>query len=66
LRIATDDADYGEWIAERLAAHPDFAPLATEPRPADWPPTRYELKAQAQGRVARLFSYRRRARAAGA
>jgi len=40
LRIATDDADYGEWIAERLAAHPDFAPLPTEPRPVDWPPRR--------------------------
>jgi len=65
LRIATDDADYGEWIAERLAAHPDFAPLPTEPRPADWPPTRYEVKAQTQGRMARLFSYRRRARSSG-
>ena len=66
LRIATDDPDYGEWIAERLAAHPDFAPLPIDPRPADWPPTRYELKAQAQGRVARLFSYCRRARSAAA
>jgi len=65
LRIATDDPDYGEWIAERVAAHPDFVPLPTDPRPADWPPTRYELKAQAQGRVARLFSCRRRARPAG-
>jgi len=66
LRIATDDPDYGEWIAERLAAHPDFAPLPTDPRPADWPPTRYELKARAQGRTARLFCCRRRARSAGA
>ena len=66
LRIATDDPDYGEWIAERLAAHPDFARLPTDPRPADWPPTRYELKAEGQGRAARLFCYRRRARSAGA
>jgi tRNA (guanine-N7-)-methyltransferase len=66
LRVATDDADYGEWIAERLAAHPDFAPLLTEPRPADWPPTRYELKAQTQGRTARLFCCRRRPRPASA
>ncbi len=62
LRIATDDPDYGEWIAERVAAHPDFAPLATDPRPADWPPTRYELKAKSQGRAARLFLLRRRPR----
>lgn len=66
LRIATDDADYGEWIAERLSAHPDFAPLSTDPRPADWPPTRYELKAQAQGRAALLFCCRRNVRSAGA
>jgi tRNA (guanine-N7-)-methyltransferase len=66
LRVATDDPDYGEWIAERLAPHPDFAPLPTDPRPADWPPTRYELKAQAQGRAARLFRYHRRPRSAGA
>jgi tRNA (guanine-N7-)-methyltransferase len=66
LRIATDDADYGEWIAERVAAHPDFAPMPIDPRPADWPPTRYELKAQAQGRAARLFRCRRRARSTGA
>lgn len=66
LRIATDDADYGEWIAERLAAHPDFAPLPIDPRPTDWPPTRYELKAQVQGRAAVLFSCRRRARSVGA
>ena len=62
LRVATDDADYGEWIAERLAAHPDFAAVAIDPRPADWPPTRYELKAQTQGRAARLFCCRRRSR----
>jgi tRNA (guanine-N7-)-methyltransferase len=62
LRIATDDPDYGEWIAERVAGHPDFVALPTDPRPADWPPTRYELKAQTQGRQARLFSLRRRPR----
>jgi tRNA (guanine-N7-)-methyltransferase len=66
LRIATDDADYGEWIAERLAAHADFVAMPTDPRPADWPPTRYELKAQTQGRAARLFCCRRRARSIGA
>jgi tRNA (guanine-N7-)-methyltransferase len=62
LRIATDDADYAQWIAERLEAHPLFAPMPVAPRPEDWPPTRYEKKALAQGRAARLFLCRRRAR----
>jgi tRNA (guanine-N7-)-methyltransferase len=66
LRIATDDRDYSEWIAERLSVHPDFAALPADPRPPDWPPTRYELKAQAHGREARLFRYRRRVRSSGA
>ncbi|HVA15251.1 MAG TPA: tRNA (guanosine(46)-N7)-methyltransferase TrmB [Stellaceae bacterium] len=62
LRVATDDPDYAQWIDERLEAHPDFARLDATPRPADWPPTRYEQKAAAQGRAARLFFYRRRPR----
>jgi tRNA (guanine-N7-)-methyltransferase len=62
LRIATDDADYAGWIEERLAAHPAFARVALGTRPADWPPTRYEKKAQAQGRLAQLFLCRRRGR----
>ena len=62
LRLATDDPDYAVWMDERLVAHPDFAPLDTLPRPADWPPTRYEQKALARGRQARLFLYRRKSR----
>ncbi len=62
LRVATDDADYGQWIDEHLSAHPAFEPLAVIPRPEDWPQTRYEKKAVLQGRMARLFRYRRRAR----
>src|SRR5579862_4257889 len=62
LRIATDDPDYAEWIAERLDAHPAFARVAMPMRPADWSPTRYEKKALAQGRAARLFLSRRRVR----
>ncbi len=61
LRIATDVADYSDWIAERLAAHDAFEPLVSVPRPADWPPTKYELKAK-EGRPADLFWYRRRSR----
>jgi tRNA (guanine-N7-)-methyltransferase len=62
LRVATDDPDYAQWIDERLEVHPDFARVEGALRPADWPPTRYELKAQARGRVPRLFRYRRRPR----
>lgn len=61
LRIATDVLDYAEWIAERLAAHDAFERLGAEPRPLDWPPTKYELKAK-EGRAADLFRYRRRPR----
>ncbi len=62
LRIATDHADYAQWIEERLGAHAAFVPVAMSVRPADWPPTRYEKKALAQGRTARLFAWRRRPR----
>jgi tRNA (guanine-N7-)-methyltransferase len=53
LRVATDDADYLEWILERLPSHPAFRPQDRadwHARPADWPPTRYEQKAIAAGR----------------
>jgi len=62
LRIATDDPDYAQWIEERAGSHPSFAAVPTDPRPADWPQTRYEKKAAFQGRGARLFRYRRRSR----
>jgi tRNA (guanine-N7-)-methyltransferase len=61
LRIATDVLDYAEWIAERIATHAAFEPLDVVPRPADWPPTKYEMKAK-EGRAADLFRYRRRPR----
>ncbi len=67
LRLATDDPDYRGWILERLTAHPGFEWLARAPadwreRPADWPGTRYEAKAIAQGRRPVYLRYRRRAR----
>ena len=62
LRIATDDRDYAQWIEERGDAHRAFARIALPVRPEDWPQTRYEKKAAAQGRAARLFLYRRRDR----
>lgn len=56
LRLATDDPGYLVWILQHLTAHPDFLWLARRPadwreRPADWPPTRYEEKARAEGRA---------------
>jgi len=59
LRLATDDADYALWIAERVGAHPGFVRTALTERPADWPATRYEEKAARAGRKAQLFLYRR-------
>ncbi|MBU6507751.1 MAG: tRNA (guanosine(46)-N7)-methyltransferase TrmB [Alphaproteobacteria bacterium] len=65
LRLATDDADYADWIAAALAAYPAFIALsraegAWPDRPADWPATRYEEKAVAAGRTPRFFRLARR------
>ncbi len=67
LRLATDDAGYFEWMLERVTGHPAFEWLARRPkdwlaRPADWPPTRYEAKARAAGRVPLFVRARRRPR----
>lgn len=56
LRLATDDADYAQWMLEHLLACPYFQWLARQPEdwrnaPADWVPTRYEAKAKAAGRT---------------
>ena len=67
LRLATDDRGYLAWILQHLTDHPEFAWLARRPadwreRPADWPPTRYEEKARAEGRAPVFLRARRRAR----
>jgi tRNA (guanine-N7-)-methyltransferase len=67
LRLATDDIDYLGWMLERSTRHPDFAWLARHAadwreRPADWPPTRYEEKARAAGRIPYFLRFRRRPR----
>ena len=67
LRIATDDGDYLCWILERITIHPAFEWLARRPadwreRPPDWPPTRYEQKARAAGRIPTFLRVRRRRR----
>jgi len=67
LRIATDDSDYLCWILERVTVHPDFEWPARRPRdwrerPYDWPPTRYEEKAQLAGRSPAFLRLMRRPR----
>ena len=67
LRLATDDMDYLSWMLERLIRHPAFEWLARGPRdwrerPADWPPTRYEIKALDRGRRPVYLRFRRRPR----
>ena len=69
LRIATDDDSYLCWILERITDHPAFEWLPRRPRdwrerPADWPPTRYEEKARAAGRLATFLRVRRLSRCA--
>jgi tRNA (guanine-N7-)-methyltransferase len=67
LRLATDDMPYARWMLEQMAGHPDFIWLAEGPddwrqRPADWPPTRYEAKAQASGDTSVYLRFARRPR----
>jgi tRNA (guanine-N7-)-methyltransferase len=60
-RIASDDPTYQRWVAEVLAAQEYFdAPPPATARPEGWPPTRYEAKAVAAGRVPLYWSLRRR------
>ena len=64
LRIATDHADYRQWIIERMQANKEFEALfdwdtlPTE-RPEDWVPTRYESKARAQGILCTYMDFKR-------
>lgn len=63
LRIATDHAGYLEWILEHVRASRGFEWTARTPsdwrnRPPDWPPTRYEAKAIAEGRRCIYLRYR--------
>jgi tRNA (guanine-N7-)-methyltransferase len=67
LRLATDDMDYARAMLERTIAHPAFRWRAEgardwRERPADWPPTRYEMKALAAGRKPLYLRFERRVR----
>lgn len=62
LRIATDIGEYARSSLLALSGRRDFAWNAAGPedwrcRPADWPATRYEEKARAQGRRCYFLTY---------
>lgn len=62
LRIATDHHDYCRWILARLMENSNFNWKSDTPndwhrRPEDWPQTRYEKKAQAEGRQSTYLSF---------
>lgn len=65
LRIATDIADYARTLLLAAIRQGDFEWTAQcapdwRRRPADWPSTRYEQKAQREGRRCAYLSFRRR------
>jgi tRNA (guanine-N7-)-methyltransferase len=64
LRLASDDADYVDWMLAHLEPHAAFVSqrrAAERPlRPADWIATRYEAKALKRGVPPAYLSYRRR------
>jgi tRNA (guanine-N7-)-methyltransferase len=70
LRLATDHHGYLRWMLQLASDHPEFEWLVQGPRdwrqrPEDWPPSRYEAKALAQGRTPAYLRFARRARERG-
>jgi tRNA (guanine-N7-)-methyltransferase len=64
LRFASDIRDYIAWTLLHFRAHGGFEWLAERPgdwreRPSDWPATRYEAKARAEGRAPAFLTFRR-------
>jgi tRNA (guanine-N7-)-methyltransferase len=64
FRFASDDADYAEQARILISEDGAFAAVAGRSgahreRPADWPETRYERKALAEGRKAIYLTWRR-------
>ena len=65
LQLATDHADYSEQMLEQLFLCPDFTWNALSPAdwknpPAEWVPTRYQWKAEKQGKNITFLNYTRR------
>ncbi|MDH5555720.1 MAG: tRNA (guanine(46)-N(7))-methyltransferase TrmB [Alphaproteobacteria bacterium] len=68
LRLASDQMPLIRWMLLHTINHSDFEWTAKGPqdwrsRPADWPQTRYEAKAAAQGIDSAYLVFRRRPRA---
>jgi tRNA (guanine-N7-)-methyltransferase len=68
LALASDDADYVEWMRSTALAHPAFRGLRWRPeetgaRPEGWIATRYEAKALAKGLRPHYLMFERRERA---
>lgn len=64
LRLATDIGDYARTMLVALMRHPAFHWTATRAadwrhRPDDWPQTRYEAKAQREGRRSTYLRFKR-------
>lgn len=64
LRIGTDIGDYARTMLEAFRAQDDFRWQAASPqdwriRPPDWPETRYEQKAEREGRRRYYFRFLR-------
>jgi tRNA (guanine-N7-)-methyltransferase len=62
LRLATDHVDYGAWMLEHLVAFGKFEWTAKSSAdwknpPADWVKTRYQVKAEAEGRGALFLDW---------
>jgi tRNA (guanine-N7-)-methyltransferase len=62
LRLATDIGDYARTALAAVARSPDFRWTAEGPadwrvRPDDWPATRYEAKAEREGRRCYFFRF---------
>ncbi len=67
LRVASDHPVYIHWTLEQITAHPAFDWAATGPEdwltpPADHSTTRYEKKAQKEGRKPHFFRFFRKTR----
>jgi len=64
LRIGTDIGDYARTMLQAFRTNSNFAWQAESPedwriRPPDWPATRYEQKAEREGRVRYYFRFLR-------
>ncbi len=67
LRFATDDMGLLRWVLFHVLNNGAFQWTARQPadwreRTADWPPTRYEQKARAQGRQVIYLRFERKSR----